>query len=126
MKREKSKSVKSKRQQRKRAKMKRKIIDQIKTGRALMMLRGNRTQIELAQALNISDSAIRMYESGNRTPEDDIKIAYSKYFEKSVDELFFMHLMEVDCEDDDDEPDSSGDLNEMQAPKPGEEVPVHD
>lgn len=96
MKQERSKCVKSKRKKHQQQKMKRKIIDRLKMGRSLMLLRGERTQIELAQALNISDSAIRMYESGSRTPEDDTKIAYCEFFKKTVDELFFSYLVEVD------------------------------
>jgi len=126
MKRENAKSVKSKRQKRKREKVKRKIIDQIKMGHALMKLRGNLTQSELAQALNISDSAIRMYESGSRIPEDDIKIAFAKYFQKSVEELFYLHLVEVDSEADDenDEPENST-HDKTQDPAGRGKVPDH-
>lgn len=100
MKRDKSKQVKSRRAKHKQKKRQKKIIDQLKMGRSLMMLRGNRTQTELAQALNVSDSAIRMYESGSRIPEDNTKLAYSEFFHKTVDELFFSYLIEIDGEDD--------------------------
>lgn len=100
MKRDKSKQVKSKRAKHKQQIRKKIVIDQRKLGRSLMMLRGDRTQTELAQALNISDSAIRMYESGSRIPEDNIKLAYSKFFQKTVDELFFAYVIVNHGEDD--------------------------
>lgn len=59
MNQKKSKCVKLKRNKCQQQLKKRKIIDRLKMGRSLMLLRGERTQVELAQALNISDSAIR-------------------------------------------------------------------
>lgn len=64
-------------------------LDRVKIGRFLMKLRGDRTQREVAMALNISEPAIRYYESGKRTPNDDLKVAIANYFGKTVAEIFF-------------------------------------
>lgn len=64
-------------------------LDRVKIGIFLMTLRGDRTQKEVARALKISEPAIRYYESGKRTPNDDLKLAIANYFDKNVSEIFF-------------------------------------
>lgn len=64
--------------------MKPKII-----GRKLLLLRGNKTRAEVAKCLNISISALQMYENGQRIPKDNIKISIANYYEKTVQEIFF-------------------------------------
>jgi len=44
-------------------------------------------QLELAKLLNISNTTLSQYESGQRTPSDDIKIKLSKTFNVSIDYL---------------------------------------
>ena len=58
-------------------------------GARLRELRGNRTQKEVADACGVSDMAISLYESGERIPRDEIKIALAAFFKKSVDSIFF-------------------------------------
>lgn len=58
-------------------------------GKRLIALRGNRTQEEVARALGISLSAIGMYERGERIPRDEIKIAIAKYYDVTVQSIFF-------------------------------------
>lgn len=60
-----------------------------KIGQLLFVLRGTKTQREVAKALGISDSAVRQYESGNRVPMDEIKIRIAAYYDKTVQEIFF-------------------------------------
>ena len=55
----------------------------------LVELRGNRTREEVAAACNISKSALSMYENGSRVPRDEIKIRLAKYYQKSVQHIFF-------------------------------------
>ena len=55
----------------------------------LIHLRGKRTQAEVAKAVHISKSALSSYESGARMPRDEVKIALSKLYGKSVHEIFF-------------------------------------
>lgn len=58
-------------------------------GQRLIELRGNRTQEEVAKALGVSVSAIGMYERGERIPRDEIKIALAKFYDKTVQSIFF-------------------------------------
>lgn len=58
-------------------------------GRKLVVLRGERTQREVASELEISISALAMYEQGNRIPRDEIKLKIASYYGKSVQEIFF-------------------------------------
>lgn len=58
-------------------------------GEKLRKLRGDRSSVSVARELNISDSALRMYEKEKRIPRDDVKIAIASYYNKSVGEIFF-------------------------------------
>lgn len=51
----------------------------------------NLTQEELAKMIGVGVSAISMYEQGNRVPRDEIKIKLAKFFNKSVQEIFFVN-----------------------------------
>lgn len=55
----------------------------------LRELRGDKTQKEVAKALGITASAWAMYERGERTPRDEVKVKIAKFFGKSVEEIFF-------------------------------------
>lgn len=55
----------------------------------LRKLRGKKSVKEVAEALGISQSAVRMYEAGLRIPTDAIKIRIAKYFNSTVDAIFF-------------------------------------
>lgn len=55
----------------------------------LINLRGERTQLEVAKALGISQSTYAMYETGRRIPTDEIKIKISVYYGTSVQDIFF-------------------------------------
>ncbi len=58
-------------------------------GEILTKLRGEKTQAQVAKDLNISESAISMYERGERVPRDEIKVKFSKYYQKEITEIFF-------------------------------------
>lgn len=58
-------------------------------GNKLVKLRGNRPQATVANAVGITISALSMYEAGNRIPRDDVKIALAKYYNITVQELFY-------------------------------------
>ena len=58
-------------------------------GERLMELRGERTQAETAKELNISVSALSMYERGERIPRDNIKIRIAALLQKPISEIFY-------------------------------------
>lgn len=60
-----------------------------KTGEKLSALRGSKTRKEVSSALEISESALAMYESGERTPRDTIKIRIADYYGVPLTEIFF-------------------------------------
>lgn len=64
-------------------------MDSVKIGRKLLKLRGDKTQEVVAADLEISESALSMYEQGNRIPRDEIKVKLANYYNVSVQELFF-------------------------------------
>lgn len=66
-------------------------IDPKKIGKELERLRGNRDLKTVAEAVEISISALSMYESGERVPRDDIKIALAEYYGTTVGALFFAY-----------------------------------
>lgn len=57
----------------------------------LRKLRGNKSRQEVADACGISISALAMYEAGERVPRDEIKIKLSKYYNRSINYIFFTH-----------------------------------
>lgn len=58
-------------------------------GKRLIALRGKRLVKDVAKALGISASALSMYETGQRIPRDEIKIRLARYYDRSVDSIFF-------------------------------------
>lgn len=55
----------------------------------LRELRGNIPREAVSKAVGISKSALAMYERGERTPRDSVKINLAKFYGKSVDSIFF-------------------------------------
>ncbi|MDL2253745.1 helix-turn-helix domain-containing protein [Ruminococcaceae bacterium OttesenSCG-928-I18] len=64
-------------------------MDKGAIGKKLKTMRGSKSRRDVASAINVSESAIRMYESGQRIPRDEIKTRYAEYFDVSVSDLFF-------------------------------------
>ncbi len=64
-------------------------IDTISMGKKLVALRGEKTQEKVAKDLNISISALSMYECGKRIPRDTVKIRIAEYYKKSISYIFF-------------------------------------
>lgn len=60
-----------------------------KIGRRLKRLRQDRPLKEVARANGISVSALSMYECGTRIPRDEIKIKLARYYDKTIEEIFF-------------------------------------
>lgn len=57
----------------------------------LRKLRGNRTQEDVAKGIGITKSSWAMYERGERTPRDEVKVQISRYFGIPVQEIFYAH-----------------------------------
>ena len=58
-------------------------------GKRLIQLRGDIKREKVAADLDISVSALSMYESGKRIPRDEIKVSLARYYGVSVQSLFF-------------------------------------
>ena len=64
-------------------------MDATVIGKRLIELRGEKTQEEVAKDLGISLSAVGMYERGERIPRDEVKIAIAKYYDTTVQSIFY-------------------------------------
>ena len=60
-------------------------------GERLRKLRGDIPMQTVADAVEISVSALGMYEIGQRIPRDEIKVKLARYYETTVEALFFTH-----------------------------------
>lgn len=60
-----------------------------KMGQVLRELRGNLPVETVARSVGVSRSAMLMYERGERTPRDKVKINLAKFYGKSVEFIFF-------------------------------------
>lgn len=64
-------------------------MDKLKIAERLRELRGDKSQREVAEAVGTTAMAISLYESGERVPKDEIKIRLAKYYDTTVDALFY-------------------------------------
>ena len=58
----------------------------------LLRKRKGVSQTEVAQALGIPASTYNAYETGQNVPRDDMKKAIAKYFDRSVQFIFFNRI----------------------------------
>lgn len=65
------------------------VMDAKKIGERLVRLRGDNSIVKTANELNISPSALSMYENGERIPRDNIKIRIAAYYNKPIQDIFF-------------------------------------
>jgi transcriptional regulator with XRE-family HTH domain len=63
----------------------------------LVQLRGDMPREKVADALNISVSALQMYENGQRIPRDEIKLRIASFYNKTVQEIFFDDIPHETC-----------------------------
>lgn len=61
-------------------------------GKRIQNMRKQRklTAEDLGKALNISSSAVNMYESGQRIPRDEVKIKIADFFGIPVETIFYV------------------------------------
>lgn len=64
-------------------------MDNLKIAENLRKLRGDKSQREVADAVGVTAMAISLYESGERIPKDEIKVRLAKYYNTTVDAIFF-------------------------------------
>ena len=57
-------------------------------GAKIRTMRGTESQQSLADKLDISKSALAMYERGERIPRDEVKVRIAQYFGTSVESIF--------------------------------------
>jgi DNA-binding XRE family transcriptional regulator len=64
-------------------------MNRVKVSKRLIELRGDKSRKEVALDLGISTSSLIKYEIGERMPRDSVKIKIAKYYNKSVQDIFF-------------------------------------
>ena len=66
-------------------------IDSVKIGSRLRGIRTERGESmeDVARSIGVSNSAIGMYEGGQRVPRDEIKIKIAEHFGMPVETIFF-------------------------------------
>lgn len=64
-------------------------MDKKLIGKKLLKLRGGISREVVCKDLNISVSALQMYENGQRIPRDEIKVRLAEYYNTTVQEIFF-------------------------------------
>lgn len=56
-----------------------------------------KTLSQAAADLNITKSALAMYERDQRVPRDEVKVRISRYYEEPLDSLFFERSEHYTC-----------------------------
>lgn len=51
--------------------------------------KNNISRENFANAVEISQSALSMYENGQRIPRDEVRLRIARFFNTSIEELFF-------------------------------------
>lgn len=71
----------------------------IELGHRLRALRGDMKQVVLARELGIAQSALSMYENGQRVPCERVKHRYAQVFGETVAAIFYPEEKEGVCSD---------------------------
>ena len=66
-----------------------KMRDKKIIGERLKNLRGDIPRLSICEDVGISESALAMYETGQRIPRDEIKVALARRYNTTVGALFF-------------------------------------
>ena len=64
-------------------------MEKDKIAKKLILLRGERTQKEIAEEIGVCQSAYAMYELGQRIPSDEKKKKIAEYHNTTVQAIFF-------------------------------------
>ena len=75
-------------------------LDATQIGNRIKNLREGKdeTMLDLSKAIGTSESAIGMYESGQRVPRDEIKIRIAEHFSVPVESIFFPRQQHETCD----------------------------
>lgn len=65
------------------------LMDRKAIGERLRRLRGSKSQKEVADAIGVTPMAVSLYESGERIPNDSMKIKIANYYNRSVAFIFY-------------------------------------
>lgn len=65
------------------------MVDSKVIGARLRNLRGKKKAEEVSKAVGISNSALCMYERGERIPRDEVKVRLAQYYGQSIEALFY-------------------------------------
>ncbi|WP_051775315.1 helix-turn-helix transcriptional regulator [Paenibacillus tyrfis] len=63
----------------------------------LIKLRGDKSREAVSESVGISVSALQMYENGQRIPRDDIKVRLAKFYNVTVQEVFYDYEQHETC-----------------------------
>src|SRR5690625_776374 len=72
-------------------------LNKKKIAKKLIKLRGNKSRLEVSEALGISISALQMYENAQRVPKDEIKVRIANVYGESVQSIFFDTCLHKSC-----------------------------
>ena len=64
-------------------------VDRKKIAEKLVAMRGKKTQAEVAKSVGISKSSLAMYETAQRIPSDEVKLALASYYGVTIQDIFF-------------------------------------
>lgn len=64
-------------------------MDRKAIGEKLRELRGEKSREQVAIAVGVTANAIWNYESGQRIPNDETKVSLARYYNRSVEDIFF-------------------------------------
>ena len=64
-------------------------MNTVDNGKKMRELRGDISAKEAAAAIGISESALLMYERGERNPRDDIKSKIAEYYGVGIGDIFY-------------------------------------
>lgn len=65
------------------------MLNKAEVGERLRQLRENLTLQEVADALKVSPATVLLWEQGERTPSDDMKVKISAFYKQPVTVIFF-------------------------------------
>lgn len=72
-------------------------INPVNIGKMLRELRGGKTLESAAEGIDVSTSALAMYETGQRVPRDEIKIRIAKFYGVTVESIFYPKKQHETC-----------------------------